>query len=88
MVDQNKPVFPYLRSRTMQPGDILHPGMTLLEYYAGQALVALAGDEHYRLTLAEQTGREGEGEDLFEYIARASWKLAAALVSSHPDNQS
>ena len=80
MVTHNRSIFP-VRS----PEDM--GGMTLLEYYAGQALIGLLSADHSSKELYPGSrGVEFEGDEAFEDMARLAWAAAEAMLRTHPEH--
>ena len=68
----SKPAFPH-----QSPKEIFQ-GMSLLEYYAGQALVGVIANNAFYLSAIE-TAQE-RGENYTEWISRGCFEFAEAMV--------
>ena len=55
--------------------------MTLLEYYAGQALVGVLANETASGAIASISN---SGQDLAHELSHTAWELAQAMLDTHP----
>ena len=83
----DQPAFP--RSHSVEvptPGIRRHAqtGMTLLEYYAGQAMVGLICSPTAAGAVADVTST---GKEMSLAMAEMAWQMAESLVEMHPDNE-
>lgn len=71
--DDGGPAFPH----ASWPGV---PGMTLRDYFAGQALIAFLANEHNRQRSLEDARQNGRM--LFDELASASYAMSAAMIAA------
>ena len=67
-------------------------GMTLKEYYAGQALIGLLANKWASQTVDMTVSEEGMPESIenvgWTTIGAMAWDLAEAMIETHPESTS
>ena len=61
------------------------PGMNLLEYYAGQALVGLVSNQMASGAIGNISN---SGQEMALILSQTAWELAQAMLDSHPHRSS
>lgn len=77
MMSENPQAFPMPASEHSQGGHFEENGMTLLDYFAGQALAGL---------LATNTDFHDEQSDGWEWHAKASYAMARAMLNERANH--